>query len=227
MYSRLDNRGAWILAGAALFASLAFSPPAHAIGNRVTPQDTPTWGNDVVRVTSDQAATLDVGPSGGGMESSSGSGTGTSSTGGARRGGSTILDDTPSVDYCVDLAPTDDSSGPYRVFFHLDTGSGDGSSAMPRRVRSHRRPPALPSDGVANLSFEIDTAVEMAVDTTGGDAFLGAIYDDTDTLVASDTDAADRLSVTLASGSYTLVITGTGLTGNYVGQAQVGTCGGS
>ena len=59
----------------------------------------------------------------------------------------------------------------------------------------------------------------------GGDAFLGAIYDDTDTLVASDSDAADRLSTTLASGTlHALVITGTGLTGDYKGQVGVGTC---
>jgi hypothetical protein len=214
MLQQLGNHRNLIYSGAAVVLSLAMATAASATAH-ITPRDTPVWGSDVVRVTASQPGTLDVGPSGGGMESS-----GSDEMAGTR---AARRRDTPSVDYCVDLGPTDDSSGPYRVFFHLDTGDDDlmATGAPPAKV--HRRQPRH-KDGVANLSFEIDTAVEMAVDTTGGDAFLGAIYDDTDTLVASDADSDDRLSITLASGTYTLVITGDGLSGSYVGQAGVGTC---
>jgi hypothetical protein len=219
MRFQLGNYRNLISVSTAIVLSLAVTTAASA-ATRSAPRDTPEWGTDVVRVTASQPGTLDVGPSGGGMEASGGSGDLASAARAARPR------DTPlSVDYCVDLGPTDDSSGPYRVFFHLDTGGGDDDSSAKgvRRSKLHHRQPVHTTD-VANLSFEIDTAVEMAVDTTGGDAFLGAIYDNTDTLVASDTDADDRLSVTLAAGTYTLVITGDGLSGDYVGQAGVGTC---
>jgi hypothetical protein len=220
MHSQLGNHRNLIHRGAAVAVlSLAVATAAAAAPRQAAPRDTPEWGSDVVRVTASQPGTLDVGPSGGGMESTSGSGDLSSARTARPR-------DTPlSVDYCVDLAPTDDSSGPYRVFFHLDTGDGDDDASAKGvpHAKVHRRQP-IHTNGVATLSFEIDTAVEMAVDTTGGDSFLGALYDDTDTLVASDSDADDRLAVTLAAGTYTLVITADGLTGDFVGQAGVGTC---
>ncbi len=220
MSSRLGNYRNLIHCGTALVMSLAIVPAASAATRTAAPRDTPEWGSDVVRVSSDQAGTVNAGSSGGGIDSC------TSDDDSSIRAKSARLLDggPPSVDYCVDLGPTDDSSGPYRVFFHLATSDDDESAAMrPRLARPRARQVHL-KDGVAYLSFNIHTAVEMAVDTTGGDAFLGAIYDDTDTLVASDSDAADRLSTTLASGSYTLVITGTGLTGDFKGQVGVGTC---
>jgi hypothetical protein len=218
MYLELGNHRNLIHAGAGVVLSLALATAASA-ATHATPRDTPVWGGDVVRVASSQPGSLNVGPSGGGMQSSCGSDDESALARSARQ-----KDGPPSVDYCVDLGPTDDSSGPYRVFFHLDTSGDDDESAMARVPHATGRRQPVRKESVASLSFEIDTTVEMAVDTIGGAAFLGAIYDDTDTLVASDSDGDDRLSVTLASGHYTLVLTGDGLTGHYIGQTGVGTC---
>jgi hypothetical protein len=211
-----------------LAAGLTAPALAAAAAQPVIPNDTQEWGNDKIRVAATQPATLSVSPSGGSMQSSSGSGaSGSSLRGGA---GSVPADGTQlSVDYCVELALTDGSSGPYRLRFHVDGAGGTSTSLAPGRpAAASYRPVAgrhLPFSGNVTLTFDLATAADAWVTTTGNAGLSGAIYDATAQLVAGD-GSGGRIAASLPTGDYSLVLQGTSqLTGTFTATADQGTCG--
>lgn len=194
----------------ALAAGFTAPAPASAAPHRAVPDDTPVYGRDKIHLSSALSSTMSVGPSGGTLSSSS--------------SGSDL-----SVDYCVELDLTDDSSGPYRLTFHVDGAGGDSPSSAPRHPitaawRRATRHGHLPLDGGVTLTFELDTAADAWMTTTGDTDLLGAIYDDSSTLVAAD-DGSGRIAVTLPAGTYTFLIQGSdALTGDFTASADLGTC---
>ncbi len=230
MYLHLvSNRKVSIaLAGALLTASLTAAAHA-AVRPPVKPADTEEWGNGIIRVTSTDPGTVAVGPSGAMMANTPGGGGSDTSSLSRRLSRMRPADTAPTADYCVELDLTDDSSGPYRVQLYLDSGSGDSMSAV-RRPHGARhlvaRRNASTQDTTLSLTFDLDTTADGTVSTTGDVGLVGAIYDASDDLVASDDDSGDRISASLASGSYTLVIQGGDqLADDYVVTADQGTCG--
>lgn len=210
----------------AVALAAGITAPASAASRPVVPNDTQEWGNDKVRVAATQPATMSVGPSGGSMESSDGSGTSSSSL---RRGAGAAPADgtTLSVDYCVEIDLADASSGPYRLRFHVDGSGGDSSSSAPGRTAAaaHRRVGRgnRPLTGELTLTFNLSTAADAWVTTTGNSGLAGAIYDADSDLVAGDDDSG-RIAVSLAAGDYSLLLTGTDLTGTFTALADQGTC---
>ncbi len=215
------------IAAAVLAASLTTAATA-ATRRPVAPADTQEWGNDIIRVSSADPGTAAVGPSGASIASTSGGGDDMSAVH-RRTPGARTADTTPTADYCLELDLSDDSSGPYVVQLYLDTSDDESTAAVRRRARSAKRLATLhhtsPQDDTLSLTFNLDTTAAGTVLTTGDIGLIGAIYDGDDTLVASDDDSGDRISASLASGSYTLVIQGGDqLAGDYVVTASQGTC---
>jgi hypothetical protein len=176
--------------------------------------DTQEWGHDVIRVESAQPAQLSVGPSGATMQSSSGATIQTSSGSSDRRarahtrGGRRVIDDTPvSANYCVELAPSDASSGPYRLNFTFTSGDGTGASSV-------------------SVAFDLATNVDTWATTAGDASLAGALYDANGVLVAGDDGSGGRVSTSLPAGQYSLVLGGgAALAGTYVVTADQGSCG--
>jgi hypothetical protein len=198
----------------AVALAAGFSAPALAspASRQASPNDTQEWGNDKVRVAVSAPSSLSVGPSGGTLQSSS------------------TTDDTSTVDYCVEIDLVDASSGPYRLRFHVEGASGDSSSSAPgrtakasRRAKGQRRQPR-PTD--VTLSFDLSTAADAYVTTTGDSGLLGAIYDADDNLIASDDSGGGRITAaSLAAGDYSLVLDGSDdLTGNFTVTADQASC---
>ncbi len=211
----------------ALAAGFTVPAPAAAAGRPVVPNDTDQWGNDKIRVAATAPATLSVGASGATMQSTSDSGSGTSSLHGGA--GALPADGTaPSVDYCVELDLADASSGPYRLRFHVDGAGGDSTSSAPGRLSAASRSAVrrrLPLTGGVTLTFNLSTAADTWVTTTGDAALLGAIYDGNANLVAGD-DSGGRIAASLPAGDYSLLLQGTDqLTGTFTAMADQGTCG--
>jgi hypothetical protein len=215
------------LAAAVLAAAFATAAAAATHPRPVTPNDTQEWGNEIVRVTADDPGSLSVGPSGASLQTGSDGGSDTSSLHGAP--GAAPADINTTADYCLEFDLADSSSGPYRVSFFFDTSGGDSESAV-RRSHVVKRKSALrrakpQDDTTLTLTFELDTNADGTVITTGDSDLLGAIYDADDDLVGADDDSGDRISATLATGSYTLVLSGGDeLGGAYVVTAGLGSC---
>jgi hypothetical protein len=216
------------LAGIVLFtchtgaaAALTHSP--------IRPNATQEWGNDVVHVTSADPDTVTIGPSGASLATSSGGGDDDASVRRAAR--TRPRDEEVTVQYCVEIDLDDNSSGPYRVSFHFDDGGDDNESAIRGSKRAHAqrvhvRHGLTPKDDSINVTFDLGTTADATAVTTGDTCIVGAIYDDTDTLVASDDGLGDHISTALAAGEYTLVLTGGDLlAGDYMVMADQGTCG--
>jgi hypothetical protein len=112
-----------------------------------------------------------------------------------------------SVDYCVQLTLVDGSSGPYRLRFHVDGLGGTSSSS-----------------GNVTLSFNLATAADTQVTTTGNAALSGSIFDANAHLVAGDTTAG-RIAASLPAGTYSLLLLGPSqLTGAFTVMHDQGTC---
>ncbi|HLX06737.1 MAG TPA: hypothetical protein VKY89_02625, partial [Thermoanaerobaculia bacterium] len=118
----------------------------------------------------------------------------------------------------------------YRLRFHVEGASGDSSSSAPgrtakasRRAKGQRRQPR-PTD--VTLSFDLSTAADAYVTTTGDSGLLGAIYDADDNLIASDDSGGGRITAaSLAAGDYSLVLDGSDdLTGNFTVTADQASC---
>jgi hypothetical protein len=217
------------IAVAAAVLAVCLTGAAGAVTQPVTPATTQEWSIDIVRITASDPGTVSVGPSGAAMENGSGgSGSGTSSAS-RRRPGAKPADTSSAADYCLELDLADNSSGPYRVRFFFADGSGGDSSSAIQRGRGVRRGSlrhrAAPQDDTLSLTFQLDTSADGTVSTGGDTGLIGAIYDASDDLVASDDDSGDRIAATLASGSYTLVLSGGDLlAGDYFVVADQATC---
>jgi hypothetical protein len=201
---------------------------AAASGLPVRPSDTQEWGNEVVHLAAESPGTIAVGPGGATLQGGgSGSGFGTSSVPG-RFGSATPADTATTADYCFEIDLTDGSSGPYRLRFYLSSSGGSTSSAAPHGERgraSHRRRGMRPQDDSASLAFDLATSADASALTTGDLGLIGTLYNSNDDLVASDDSSGDRISTSLPSGDYTLVLSGSDLLANaYTVVADSGTC---
>jgi hypothetical protein len=214
----------------AVTLAAGFSAPALAspASRNVAPNDTQEWGNDKVRVAVSGPATLSVGPSGGSVQSSSGAGASGSSLQGSN-GSAPAADTQLSVDYCVELDLTDGSSGPYRLRFHVDGAGGTTSSSAPgHTTAASRRSTArvrLPMAATVTLTFNLATAADAWVTTTGDLGLIGAIYDANGQLVAGDGSSGRIAAAALAAGDYSLLLQGGNLlTGGFTVMADQASC---
>lgn len=225
MYSRIHPKVC--VAGAFVILSLSFSFAAGAETHHLQSRDTQEWGSDVVRIRAAQPGTLAVGPGGAGVEVAQDTETEEAKYVPGMHPVAGKDEELSAVDYCFELAPTLTMDGPYRIKFHF-LGGTFPSPAKARPAAHPHHPsggphPLLQADTTASLTFDIQTLVATNA-SSGGDASLsGAVYDDEDSLVASDGE--ERLSTSLAAGDYTLVIEGGDqLTGTYQVTADQGTC---